>query len=518
MVAPFDLDTLTVLERAPMPAPPPVSRRERRQQAEPALRREIRSTVFVEAVVEEPLVEPVEEVESLDLAFEPPVPTPLPWQPPRQRQQHRQRGERAPRPIRAKRRSVTTPSGADLLAALRRIPLRLVAVLGLVLVLVLVVVGGVRVTAAAPEATVSSTLQPTVDIAKSTVPLPWTPAGQSAVAVPSIGINVASGPEQAVPIASLTKIMTAYIILHDHPLGLHQSGPRLTMTQADVDDFNNDTVQDDSNAQVNLGEVLTERQLLGGMLVHSANNFADTLAVWDAGSMTAFIDKMNRTAAALGMTNSHFADPSGVSPGSESTASDLLRVAAPDMADPSFADIVDATSITLPVAGTITSYTPLIGTAGVIGVKSGFTTQAGGGDVLAVVREAHGLPVLVLSAVISQQGPNVLDTAANDALNLADSAGSAIGVHTIVHSGMVVAHVSGAGHTVSASQRGTAYVLSWPGIRVTRTFEVTHKIFPGAKAGAPLGSMVVTVGTQRVVLPVRLDASLPQESFSQKLF
>ena len=47
---------------------------------------------------------------------------------------------------------------------------------------------------------------------------PWPATGQSAVAVPSIGIDVASGPEQPVPIASLTKIMTAYVVLHDHPL------------------------------------------------------------------------------------------------------------------------------------------------------------------------------------------------------------------------------------------------------------------------------------------------------------
>jgi len=50
--------------------------------------------------------------------------------------------------------------------------------------------------------------------------------GQSAVAVPSIGIDVTSGPERPVPIASLTKIMTAYVVLHDYPLALGQNGPR----------------------------------------------------------------------------------------------------------------------------------------------------------------------------------------------------------------------------------------------------------------------------------------------------
>ena len=89
-----------------------------------------------------------------------------------------------------------------------------------------------------------------------------------------------------------------------------------------------------------LNEQITEAQVLGGMLVHSADNYADLLATWDAGSIPAFVAKMNATAARLGMDHSHFADASGVNPGSESTASDLLKVAALDMADPTFASMV----------------------------------------------------------------------------------------------------------------------------------------------------------------------------------
>ena len=134
--------------------------------------------------------------------------------------------------------------------------------------------------------------------------------------MPSIGIDVASGPEQPVPVASLTKLMTAYVVLHDHPLTLNQPGPTITVSQADVDDYDNATVDDDSNAQVTLNEQITEEQVLGGLLVHSADNYADLLARWDAGSIPAFVAKMNADAARLGMLHSHFADASGVNPGS----------------------------------------------------------------------------------------------------------------------------------------------------------------------------------------------------------
>ncbi len=98
---------------------------------------------------------------------------------------------------------------------------------------------------------------------------------------------MASGPEQPVPVASLTKLMTAYVVLHDHPLAPDEAGPTITVTQADVVDYDTDTVDDDANAQVALGERLTERQVLSGLLVHSADNYADLLARWDAGSIPA---------------------------------------------------------------------------------------------------------------------------------------------------------------------------------------------------------------------------------------
>ena len=71
--------------------------------------------------------------------------------------------------------------------------------------------------------------------------------------------------------------MTAYLVLRDHPLKPDENGPSITMTQTDLDDFETDTVEDEANAKVTVGEVLTEHQLLEGLLVHSANNFADTL-------------------------------------------------------------------------------------------------------------------------------------------------------------------------------------------------------------------------------------------------
>ena len=230
-----------------------------------------------------------------------------------------------------------------------------------------------------------------------------------------------------------------------------------------VDDFNLDTVSDDSNAQVTLGEQITEQQLLGGLLIHSADNYADLLARWDAGSIAAFVAKMNTTAAALDMKQTHFADASGISTQSVSTASDILKVAAPDMATPVLASIVDNNSVTLPVAGTLATYTPLLGLQGVVGVKSGYTDAAGGCDVVAVIRPVHGRPTLLLAAVTGQTGAFALAQAGLHGLALVNAVQPLIGTSTTLQGGAVAAQVGAAGSSVAARTGASVSMLTWPG-------------------------------------------------------
>ncbi|HVT42693.1 MAG TPA: hypothetical protein VHD39_06885 [Acidimicrobiales bacterium] len=390
-----------------------------------------------------------------------------------------------------------------------------------VLVLLLVAAGafvGVRLHAPDPAPAVTPTLARTVSVAPATVPLPWPDTGQGAIAVPSIGLNLASGVEQAAPVASLTKLMTAYVILRDHPLSPGQPGPSITVSQADVDDYNHDTVSDDSNAAVTLGEKISEAQVMSGLLVHSADNYADLLARWDAGTLPAFVGKMNASAAALGMTQSHFADPSGVDPGSMSTASDMLKVAGPDMENPVFAAMVKMTSVTLPVAGTISTYTPFLGLDGVLGVKSGFTAAAGGCDVLAVIETVHGQPTLLLAAVTGQQGVDVLAQAGLHGLALVNAVAPLIGTTTAVHEGEHVADVTEAGKTVTAAASSSASVLTWPGVTVSRTFRPAAHLTDRARRGAVVGTAVATLGTQRVEVPVRVQQDVPRPTLLQRLF
>lgn len=342
--------------------------------------------------------------------------------------------------------------------------------------------------------------------------LPWPPAGEAAVGVPAAGYAAESGPERPVPVASMTKIMTAYVVLRDHPLAPGSAGPSITVTPADAANFGTDTVTGQSNVLLQTGETLTERQMLEGLLVHSADDLAFALANWDAGSVPAFVAKMNATATRLGMSGTHFADASGFDPASVSTAADLLKVAARAMADPVFARAVRMESVTLPLAGTVRSYTPLLSTPGVIGVKSGFTTPAGGGDVLAYRALVAGRPVTALAVVTSQEGPTVLLHAGQEDLALARAAVGRLSVTEVVRRGQRVGIATVGGRSVPLVLARAVDVVAAPGEQVSLTVRVRRRPRGGDPAGTVAGELTVTAGTQRARVPVHTGGALPEPS------
>ena len=122
--------------------------------------------------------------------------------------------------------------------------------------------------------------------------------------------------------------MTAYVVLKDKPLTPGQPGPAIPITARDVSRYSQMVANDESALPVSAGTTLTQLDLLQGMLVPSANNFAEILAVWDAGSVEAFVARMNAEAKALGMNSTTYVDTSGISPRTVSTVQDQLILAA----------------------------------------------------------------------------------------------------------------------------------------------------------------------------------------------
>jgi D-alanyl-D-alanine carboxypeptidase (penicillin-binding protein 5/6) len=234
----------------------------------------------------------------------------------------------------------------------------------------------------------------------------WPAYGQAAF-VSGGQLQLHAGPNQhPAPIASVAKVMTAYVVLRDHPLHLGQDGPAITLTDADVADTYRRGRQQESIVPIVAGERLTERQALEALLLPSANNIAAVLARWDAGSEARFVARMNVSARSLGMTRTRYTDPSGYDAATVSTAADQVRVVDRAMRLPVFASIVATTSAWLPVAGTVHNTNTLLGHDGFVGVKTGSTSAAGGCFAFRAIRWIDGKRTTITGVVLGQPGHN----------------------------------------------------------------------------------------------------------------
>jgi D-alanyl-D-alanine carboxypeptidase (penicillin-binding protein 5/6) len=370
-----------------------------------------------------------------------------------------------------------------------------------------------------PIAVVRSTT-PLSQVVPGAVPaIPWPAGVQSAVSIPGLGVTAQSGPEVPLPIASVTKLMTAHIVLTDFPLLLDQEGSSITITPNDVELWQEAVDTGQANIQVAVGEVLTEHQMLLGMLVHSANNFADLLAIFDAGSISAFVTKMNASAAALGMAQTQYVDASGYSTQTTSTAIDQLKIATVDVGDPVFDQIVEMPAATFPITGVVGSYTPFVGVDGVVGLKSGFTSAAGGCDVLALLQVVDGVPLEVLTAVVGEHvGTDVITNAGLDALTVARSAMSNIRLVDVAPRGTRFAVATVARHSVPIVAGTDLQILAWPGQRVIESLDVARQPRAGTSAGWSVGTITLRLGTQDPQVEVHTGKRLPSLTFLQRVF
>jgi len=232
----------------------------------------------------------------------------------------------------------------------------------------------------------------------------WPAYGQAAF-VQTGRAQLQAGPNQhAAPIASVAKVMTAYLVLRDHPLRLGQDGPRITLTDADVADTDRRRGQHESVVSIAAGEQLTELQALQALLLPSANNIAAVLARWDSGSVDRFVIRMNAGARSLGMTHTQYTDPSGYDDATVSTAADQVRIVERAMRLPAFASIVATPSATLPVAGLVHNTDTLLGRDGFVGVKTGSDDAAGGCFAFRAIRWIDGKRATITGVVLGQPG------------------------------------------------------------------------------------------------------------------
>ncbi len=389
----------------------------------------------------------------------------------------------------------------------------------ILLAVVFVIVQAVR---PLPAAGLRLTAAPSYAFPGASLPgsMPWPGEGQSVAEVEGLGSLGVHGAQNPVPIASLTKVMTAYVVLRDHPLTGKQNGPVIPVDQQAADES---ASADESTAHVSAGQKFTERQLLQLLLVPSGNNIARLLARWDAGTQQAFVTKMTSAAAGLGMTHTTYTGASGFEETTVSTAVDQLKLAREVMKNEVFRSVVALPNVDVPGVGRIYNNNNDLVKPGVVGIKTGSSTPAGGALMWAAKKKVGGKDQLILGVVLQQHGGTTvndsLQTALTRSQQLIEAVQGGLTSVTVVKKGDVVGEVrDGLGGTTPVAAAADLTAVGWPGLRSTITLSTPATGVPhSAKAGAVVGTLTIGAGSARTTVPAVLKSDLAEPSFGAKL-
>lgn len=395
-------------------------------------------------------------------------------------------------------------------------------IFGLIVALV-VVAAAIQFFRPLPKASATAFALP-ARVAGAAPRLPWPGGGvQAAEDVEGVGSLGSHGPTAPMAIGSVAKMMVALLVLRQHPLGLYASGPSVAITAADQAAYQEGVRTNQSVLPVVAGERLTERQILEGLLVASANNVANLTAVWLAGSQAAFVAEMNSAAKRLGLAHTHFSDVSGLDPASVSTAADQTRLAEIAMKNPTFAAIAAMPQMTVPSGGLAYNYNDLVGKDGIVGVKTGSTVVGGASFIWAAKRAVKGRPLMIFGGVLGQGATakrNQLAQALADGAALINAAAKAVRPVTVLASGQEVGQLTAPWSApVPLVVASPVKALGWGGLAIRSRLRLRLKAGPGQAiaAGTRTGTLTVTVGSQVVSVPVVTRATLPAPSLKWRL-
>ncbi|MEU6986412.1 serine hydrolase [Streptomyces sp. NPDC046324] len=362
--------------------------------------------------------------------------------------------------------------------------------------------------------------------------IPWPGEGQGAVRLPGSGTIGTFGAQKPVPTASVAKIMTAYVVLKEHPLRKGETGPTITVDAKTVAEGRS---QNESRIQgLTEGSTYSQLDMLKMLMIPSGNNAARLLARWStgSGSEAAFVEQMNAAARELGMSDTTYTDPSGLDAGTVSTAVDQLKLAEAVMKDDVFRSVVALPDAEIKnLSQRLINNNTLLGDPelSIRGIKTGSSTPAGGALVWAGYKSVGDETPLILGALMDQRAdgpdPNATRSLALVLANskkVIESVRSALTSATVVRKGDTVGYIDdGLGGRTPVVAGAELKVVAAPG----QTLRLALSGRNGAKAavprtaaaGAEVGVLTVGEGAAARSVPVVVGRELSEPSVGTRL-
>ena len=307
--------------------------------------------------------------------------------------------------------------------------------------------------------------------------------------------------------ASLAKMITVQVVLDKYPLKAGESGPTITMTNNDENRYWWAVNNGGSNARIVTGEQITERQLLEGILLVSANNMADSLAIWAFGSIDGYhqaarqwLDKNNLVNTIVG------GDASGFSSETKSTPTDLCKIMLLATKQPALVEILSANTVTLPTGEVLQSTNRLLGQNGIFAGKTGYTDEAGRGLMVASHQQIGNVQLTTAAVSLSNDSYDAaFDTTNQLVLTLAND----LQVYSISKGESIGEIGSLWGSQTDLSVNHTVVIPYWsdqpPTIKLSLNKQMTDSLSPNTIIGTlQIGTNYINVHATSGIEPARL--------------
>ncbi|MFD3722317.1 D-alanyl-D-alanine carboxypeptidase family protein [Streptomyces sp. NPDC058674] len=403
-----------------------------------------------------------------------------------------------------------------------RTAVRRVKIYAPLVVLLAIVLGIVQLVRPLPEPALVMTAKSSYTFDGSKPDLPWPGEGQAYMAAAGLGTLGQSGEQKPVPIASVTKSMTAYIILRDHPVKKGEKGEMIDVDKtAETEGKKNNSTDNESTLDtVKEGDKLSEYDAIAALMIPSANNIARLLARWDAGSQEAFVKKMNDTAKELGMKNTTYTDPSGLDATTVSTAEDQVKLGLKLVEIETLLEITKKPSWEDPSGKVWRNWNGLVPYNDSLGIKTGTTTKAGGNLLFAAQKKVGSTNQLIVGAVLGQHKPPIIDSVLAASKQLMTATQKSLVGSPVVKKGDVVGYVDdGLGGRTPVVATADVQAVGWASLTVAIKLSQADgsKIPQTAKAGTEIGVLTVGEGASQVKVPVALQSDLVSPGIGSKL-
>ncbi|WP_434811474.1 D-alanyl-D-alanine carboxypeptidase family protein [Microbacterium sp. bgisy189] len=316
---------------------------------------------------------------------------------------------------------------------------------------------------------------------------------------------LASGGDDARPMASITKLITALVVLDAYPLEQNEDGPTIVFGPADRALYDYYYVRDATIAPMPRGTSMSQRDALATMLIPSASNYATALARWAFGSDAGFTRAARAWLDEHGLTDTRVVEATGIDPRNTSTPTDLLEVGRLASADPAIAAIVAMPSFEAADGTSLINTNDLLGVDGITGLKTG-TLSGSGSNLLysATMDVGTETPLQIVGVVLGGQSRGAVSAGVLDTL---ESIRGGFGTVALAQRGdTLTTYTTEWGDSVDVIISEDASLLVWGDTPIEVRLDAGE---PTAWIdGEQVGSITWTAGPETITVPIEVDGTI----------